>query len=135
MPGWLRSAKSAAAARPRERVYPRAMSLSPGDRLGAFEILGLLGAGGMGEVYRARDTRLDRLVALKVLPARAAADPNFRRRLIREAKSISQLNHPHICTLFDVGSHEDTSFLVMEHLEGETLAARLERGPMPLPEV
>ena len=111
------------------------MSLSPGDRLGAFEILGLLGAGGMGEVYRARDTRLDRLVALKVLPARAASDPNFQRRLTREAKSISQLNHPHICTLFDVGSHDDINFLVMEHLEGETLAARLDRGPMPLPDV
>ena len=89
----------------------------------------------MGEVYRARDTRLDRLVALKVLPAKAASDPNFRRRLLREAKSISQLNHPNICTLFDVGSHEDVNFLVMEYLEGETLAARLGRGPMPLPEV
>ena len=111
------------------------MALFFGQRLGPYEIEAPLGAGGMGEVYRCRDTRLDRLVALKVLRAREAADPHFRRRLTREAKSISQLNHPHICTLFDIGSHEDISFLVMEYLEGETLAARLARGPMPLPEV
>ena len=111
------------------------MALFFGQRLGPYEIEAPLGTGGMGEVYRARDTRLDRLVALKVLRAREASDPHFQRRLTREAKSISQLNHPHICTLFDVGSHEDISFLVMEYLEGETLAARLARGPMPLPEV
>lgn len=111
------------------------MALARGQLLGPYAIEAPLGAGGMGEVYRARDTRLDRVVALKVLPARSASDPNFRRRLTREAKSISQLNHPHICTLFDVGSHEDISFLVMEHLDGETLAARLDRGPMPLREV
>ncbi len=111
------------------------MRFDPGQLLGPYAIERLLGAGGMGEVYRARDTRLDRLVALKVLPDRAASDPGFRRRLAHEAKSISQLNHPHICTLYDVGSHEGISFLVMEHLEGETLAARLARGRMPLPEV
>ena len=111
------------------------MALFFGQRLGPYEIEAPLGTGGMGEVYRARDTRLDRLVALKVLRAKEASDPHFQRRLTREAKSISQLNHPHICTLFDVGSHEDISFLVMEYLEGETLAARLARGPMPLPEV
>ena len=111
------------------------MALFFGQRLGPYEIEAPLGTGGMGEVYRARDTRLDRLVALKVLRAKEASDPHFQRRLTREAKSISQLNHPHICTLFDVGSHEAISFLVMEYLEGETLAARLARGPMPLPEV
>jgi serine/threonine-protein kinase len=111
------------------------MALLRGHRLGPYEIEALLGTGGMGEVYRGRDTRLDRVVALKVLSERTAYEPHYQRRLIREAKSISQLNHPHICTLFDVGSHEDISFLVMEYLEGETLAARLARGPLPLPEV
>ena len=111
------------------------MALPRGHLLGPYEIEALLGVGGMGEVYRGRDTRLDRLVALKVLSEKTAYEPHFQRRLTREAKSISQLNHPHICTLFDVGSHEDISFLVMEYLEGETLAARLARGPLPLPEV
>src|SRR5688572_22500477 len=111
------------------------MSLLYGQMLGPYEIEAPLGAGGMGEVYRGRDTRLGRLVALKVLRASEASDPHLLRRLTREAKAISQLNHPHICTLFDVGSHEDISFLVMEYLEGETLAARLSRGPLPLPEV
>ena len=101
-----------------------------GKRLGPYELLGKLGAGGMGEVYRARDTRLDRTVAIKVLTHDAAADQSFRERFEREAKAIAALNHPHICTLHDVGEHAGTSFLVMEHLEGETLAARIARGPL-----
>jgi len=110
--------------------------LPPGTRLGAFEILGLLGAGGMGEVYRARDTRLDRDVAIKVLARDLAADPSGRERFEREARAISRLTHPHICTLYDVGSAEidgcDARFLVMELLDGETLAAHLRRGALPL---
>ena len=108
------------------------MALSAGDRLGPYEILAPLGAGGMGEVYRARDTRLDRTVAIKVLPAHLSANPELQRRLEREAKAISQLSHPHICTLYDVGREGETDFLVMEYLEGETLARRLEKGPLPL---
>ena len=107
------------------------MPLTAGTRLGPYEILAPIGAGGMGEVYKARDTRLDRTVALKVLPPALAADPEFRARFEREAKSISALNHPHICTLYDVGSQNGTDFLVMEYLEGETLAARLAKGSLP----
>ena len=111
------------------------MALTPGARLGPYEIIGSLGAGGMGEVYRARDTRLDRTVAIKVLPAALAADPAFRERFHREARAISHLTHPHICTLFDVGETGDTQYLVLEHLEGETLAQRLHaRGALPLDE-
>ena len=90
------------------------MSLSAGARLGAYEMLSLLGAGGMGQVYKARDTRLDRTVAIKVLPDTLAADPQFRERFDREARAISQLTHPHICTLYDVGEHQGTAFLVMD---------------------
>jgi Tol biopolymer transport system component len=128
------------------------MSLAPGVRLGPYEIVSLLGAGGMGEVYKARDLRLDRSVAVKVLPEALAADPEFRERFEREAKSISALNHPNICTLHDVGrlrvsdasasaaasadqsasQGPELDFLVMEYLEGETLASRLTRGAMPL---
>jgi Tol biopolymer transport system component len=111
------------------------MSLSPGTRLGAYEILDLLGAGGMGEVYRARDTRLDRTVAIKVLPGDMALSEEVRQRFEREARVISSLNHPHICTLFDVGHEDGIEYLVMEHLEGESLADRLSRGPMPIPEL
>ncbi|HYN09475.1 MAG TPA: protein kinase [Vicinamibacterales bacterium] len=107
------------------------MPMSAGTRLGPYEILAPIGAGGMGEVYKARDTRLERIVALKVLPPALAADPEFKARFEREAKSISALNHPHICTLYDVGSQNGTDFLVMEHLDGETLAARLAKGPLP----
>lgn len=107
------------------------MSLTPGTRLGPYEIQSALGAGGMGEVYRARDTRLDRTVAIKVLPEALASDAQFRERFEREARAISQLAHAHICTLFDVGRDGQTDFLVMEFLEGETLASRLERGVLP----
>src|ERR1700674_2171396 len=108
------------------------MALSPGSRLGPYEILAPLGAGGMGEVYKARDTRLERTVAVKVLPQHLSASPEVRQRFEREAKTISQLSHPHICALYDVGSHEGTEYLVMELLEGETLAARLAKGALPL---
>ncbi len=107
------------------------MGLTAGTRLGPYEIVSPIGAGGMGEVYKARDTRLDRTVALKVLPPALAADPEFKARFEREAKSISALNHPHICTLYDVGSQNGTDFLVMEFLEGETLGARLAKGSLP----
>jgi serine/threonine protein kinase/Tol biopolymer transport system component len=107
------------------------MPLSAGARLGPYEIVGPLGSGGMGEVYRARDTRLDRTVAIKVLPAHVAADPAARERFEREAHVISSLDHPHICALYDVGP----DFLVMPCLEGETLADRVARGPMPLDEL
>jgi serine/threonine protein kinase/Tol biopolymer transport system component len=106
--------------------------LSPGTSLGPYEIAALIGAGGMGEVYRARDTRLDRIVAVKVLPAALSAQSDLRQRLEREARTISSLAHAHICTLFDVGTTPDgATFLVMEHLEGESLAERISRGPVP----
>ncbi len=108
------------------------MSLTPGTRLGAYEVTGTLGAGGMGEVYRARDTRLDRTVAIKILPEALAGDPQFRARFDREARALATLNHPHICQVFDVGRESGTEFLVMEFLEGETLAERLAKGPMPI---
>ncbi len=108
------------------------MTLAPGTRLGPYEIVAPLGAGGMGEVWRARDTRLGREVAIKVLPAAFAADPALRARFDREAKTISSLNHPNICTLYDVGREGDTDYLVLELVEGETLALRIARGPLPL---
>ena len=110
------------------------MNLTPGVRLGPYEIIAAIGAGGMGEVYRARDTRLDRTVAIKVLPAALAQSAQLRLRFEREAKAISALAHPHICTLHDVGSHDGIEYLVMEHLEGESLADRLARGPLPVDE-
>ncbi len=106
------------------------MSLAPGTRLGPYEIVEPLGVGGMGEVYRARDSRLNRTVAIKVLPAEAHTDETSRARLDREARAIAALNHPHICTLHDVGHQDGTDFLVMEYLEGQTLAARLAAGPL-----
>jgi Tol biopolymer transport system component len=108
------------------------MTLAAGTKLGPYEITGAIGAGGMGEVYRARDTRLDRTVAIKVLPAHLAETPEAKQRFEREARAVSALNHPHICALYDVGSQDGTEFLVMEYLEGETLAARLEKGALPL---
>jgi serine/threonine-protein kinase len=111
------------------------MTLAAGSKLGPYEIQSPLGAGGMGEVYRARDTRLDRTVAIKVLPQHLADTPEARQRFEREARAVSALNHPHICTLHDVGSQDGTEYLVMEYLEGETLAVRLEKGPLPLEQV
>jgi serine/threonine protein kinase len=105
--------------------------IAPGTKLGPYEIVSRLGAGGMGEVYRARDTRLDRMVAIKVLPEALCSDPESRKRFEREALAISSLSHRNICLLYDVGHHDGTDFLVMEYLEGETLAKRLERGPLP----
>mgnify|MGYP003693896757 CR=1 FL=1 len=110
------------------------MPLLPGARLGPYEVLGPLGAGGMGEVYRAKDTRLGRDVAVKILPAHLSQKPELRERFEREARAISSLNHPHICTLYDVGREGDADYLVMELLEGETLASRLARGPLRLDE-
>jgi eukaryotic-like serine/threonine-protein kinase len=111
------------------------MALQAGSRLGPYEVLSLIGAGGMGEVYQARDTRLDRKVALKVLAPELASDVEFRGRFAREAKAISALNHPHICGLYDIGRVHETEYLVLELLEGETLASRIERGPLPLAQV
>ncbi|HKT78873.1 MAG TPA: protein kinase [Vicinamibacterales bacterium] len=108
------------------------MTLPSGLRLGPYEIVALLGAGGMGEVYKARDTRLDRIVAIKVVSGRLAEDAQFRDRFEREARTISQLNHPNICTLHDVGNQDASEYLVMEYVAGETLAARIERGPLPV---
>ena len=111
------------------------MSLAAGTRLGPYKVVSPLGAGGMGEVYRAQDTRLGREVAVKVLPAHVAATPDGRARFEREARTVSQLSHPNICTLYDVGHHDGIDYLVMELLEGETLAERIDRGPLPLTEV
>src|SRR5438445_9214726 len=111
------------------------MAILTGKRLGPYEVLSAIGAGGMGEVYRAKDTRLDRVVAIKVLPDRLASRPELRERFDREARTIASLNHPHICTLYDIGHQDGTDFLVMEYLEGETLAARLVKGPLPIEQV
>ena len=111
------------------------MPLAAGARLGPYEVLSHLGDGGMGEVYRARDTRLDRTVALKVLVAAAASDPRRLERFRQEARAISRLSHPHICTLHDLGEQDGTLFLVMEHVQGRTLANRLDEGPLPIDEV
>src|ERR1700680_4441275 len=111
------------------------MAILPGRRLGPAQLLYVVGAGGMGEVYRARDTRLDRIVAIKVLPTHLADRPELRERFEREARTIASLNHPHICTLHDIGKQDGVDFLVMEYLEGETLAQRLLKGPLPLEQV
>jgi eukaryotic-like serine/threonine-protein kinase len=108
------------------------MALTAGTKLGPYEIQSPLGAGGMGEVYRARDTRLGRDVAIKVLPSHLGSDPDLKVRFEREAKAISALSHPHICHLYDIGSQDGTDYLVMELLEGETLGDRLKKGPLPL---
>jgi len=104
------------------------MPHSPGYKLGPYEILSPIGAGGMGEIYKARDTRLDRTVAIKVLPEHIAKREDLRARFEREARAVASLNHPHICTLHDIGP----GYMVMELIEGETLAARIEKGPIPL---
>jgi eukaryotic-like serine/threonine-protein kinase len=111
------------------------MPLAPGTRLGPYEISAPLAAGGMGEVYRARDTRLERTVAIKILPAQFSSDPVRKQRFEREAKVISSLNHPHICSLHDIGTQDRIDYLVMECVEGETLAKRLEKGALPLEQV
>ena len=107
------------------------MALQAGEKLGPYEIQAAAGAGGMGEVYRARDTRLERTVAIKILPSHLAGDPGLRQRLDREAKAVATLSHPNICTLYDVGHQSGVDFLVMEYLEGETLDQRLQKGPLP----
>src|ERR1051326_4377469 len=106
--------------------------MDAGTRLGPYVILSPLGQGGMGEVYMAQDSRLDRVVAIKVLPSHLAADPTARARFDREARAIAGLNHPNVCALYDVGHDQGHDFLVMELLEGETLQARLDRGPLEL---
>ena len=111
------------------------MPLVPGTKLGPYEIVSPLGAGGMGEVYRAKDTRLERAVAIKILPEQLSKDPVRKQRFEREAKTISSLNHPNICTLRESGSQNGVDYLVMECLEGETLAKRLEEGALPLEQV
>src|SRR5262245_3129939 len=108
------------------------MSLPSGSKLGPYEVLAPLGAGGMGEVYRARDTRLDRTVAIKVLTEHLAHSPDLRQRFEREARAVSSLNHPHICVLHDIGHQDGIDYLVLEYLEGESLHHRLEKGPLPL---
>jgi serine/threonine protein kinase len=111
------------------------MALSVGAKLGPYEIVARVGAGGMGEVYRARDTRLDRTVAIKILPEHLSSDPGRRARFEREAHSISALSHPNICALFDIGDQDGIHYVVLEYLEGRTLADRLAKGPLPVSEV
>jgi eukaryotic-like serine/threonine-protein kinase len=113
----------------------RDVLLNSGTRLGTYEVLSQIGVGGMGEVYRARDTRLNRIVAIKVLPTHLADRSELRERFDREARTIASLNHPHICTLHDIGHQDGIDYLVMEYLEGETLAQRLQRGALPLEQV
>src|SRR6476619_1133958 len=108
------------------------MVFAAGAKLGPYEVLSPIGAGGMGEVYKARDTRLDRTVAVKVLPEHIAKREDARARFEREARSVASLNHPNICVLHDIGSHEGAGYMVMEFMEGETLAARIEKGALPL---
>ena len=110
------------------------MSLDAGTKLGPYVVIAPVAAGGMGEVYRGRDTRLDRIVAIKILPAKFSASAELQQRFEREARAISSLSHPHICPLFDVGQENGISYLVMEYLEGESLASRLSRGPLPVAE-
>ena len=111
------------------------MGLTSGTKLGPYEIQSPLGAGGMGEVYRARDTRLDRTVAIKILPEHLSSNSEAKQRFDREARAISSLTHPNICTLYDVGHQDGIDYLVMECLEGQTLADRLMKSPLPLEQV
>ena len=115
--------------------HAQRMGLTSGIKLGPYEIVSPLGAGGMGEVYRARDARLDHTVAVKILPAHLSESPEARQRFDREARAISSLSHPNICHLYDVGQHDGISYLVMEYLEGETLGERLRKGRLPLEQV
>src|SRR3954468_24016517 len=108
------------------------MPLSPGVKLGPYEVIAPVGAGGMGEVYRARDTRLDRSVAIKIVSGDVTTNSELRQRFEREARSLSSLSHPHICALYDIGRDNGSDYLVMEYLEGETLGKRLERGALPI---
>src|SRR5262245_23424597 len=107
------------------------MDLATGTMLGPYELLSPVGAGGMGEVYRARDTRLDRTVAVKILPQHLSSNPERRQRFEREARAVSSLSHPHICALYDVGRQDGIDYLVMEYIQGESLADRLAKGPLP----
>ena len=130
---WSTLRRSGVTPSPRpERIILDGLALTLGTTLGPYEIQSPLGAGGMGEVYKARDTRLDRTVAIKVLPQQVAADPALKQRFEREARTIAALNHPHICTIHDIGQQDGIDFLVMEYLEGETLASRLTKGALPL---
>jgi eukaryotic-like serine/threonine-protein kinase len=108
------------------------MALAPGTRLGPYVIAASIGSGGMGEVYKATDTRLDRTVAIKVLPEHVASDPHLKQRFEREAKTLAALSHRHICPVHDVGNQNGIDFLVMEYLDGETLEQRLKKGALPL---
>jgi len=108
------------------------MAITPGQRLGPYEVLSAIGAGGMGEVYRARDMRLGRIVAIKVLGGHLSDRPELRERFEREAHAVANLHHPHICVLYDVGREGETDYIVIEYLDGETLADRLTRGRLPL---
>jgi serine/threonine protein kinase len=108
------------------------MSLPSGAKLGPYEVMAPLGSGGMGEVYRARDTRLDRTVAIKVLPEHLAGSPDLQQRFEREARAVSAINHPHICALYDIGHQDGIDYLVLEYLEGESLHDRLAKGSLPL---
>ena len=110
------------------------MAIDVGTKLGAYEITARIGAGGMGEVYKARDTRLNRAVAIKTLPEHFGDRPDLKQRFEREARTIASLNHPHICTIYDVGQHESVDYLVLEYIEGQTLAERLSKGPLPIAE-
>ena len=111
------------------------MPLKSGAQLGPYQLLSPIGAGGMGEVYKARDTRLDRIVAVKVLSTQLSGMPEARERFEREARAVASLNHPNICVLYDIGNQDGVDFLVMEYLEGETVAQRLQKGPLPLDQV
>src|SRR5688572_9555367 len=108
------------------------MPVEAGSHLGPYEIVAAIGAGGMGEVYRARDRRLERTVAIKVLAPNLSGNPEYRKRFEREARTVAALSHPHICPVYDIGAHDGLDYLVMEYLEGENLAARIAKGPLPI---
>src|SRR5215510_876466 len=111
------------------------MPLTAGTKFGPYEIIALIGAGGMGEVYRAKDTRLDRTVAIKVIPSHRSEDGNLKSRFEREARAISSLTHPNICSLYDIGHHNGSDYLVMEYLEGQSVSQRLTKGALPIDQV